>query len=71
MGWWDTNKDGESFAKEPDVEMVWGDAPADILDDAIVKIVHTFQQALGRKPTIDELIAGMRFSAPVILEEDD
>lgn len=71
MGWWDTNKQGESFAKEPEVEMLWGDAPADILDDAIVNIVKVFQRDLGRKPTVDELIAGMRFSAPVILDEED
>lgn len=70
MGWWDTNKKGESFAKEPHAEMVWGDAPADILDDAILKIVKVFEENVGRKPTVDELVAGVLFSAPVILEED-
>lgn len=64
MGWWSQGKDGGSFAEERGVEEigVWGDGPADILDNAIDEIVKEFQRDWGRKPTPDELRSGLEFS---------
>jgi len=47
----------------------WGDQPADVLDDAIARIVEIFESDLGRKPTKAELRAGLEFSLSVH-EED-
>lgn len=65
MGYWNAKADGSSLHTE-DTGMVWGDHPADILDDAIDKIVRVFLEDIGRKPTVDELVAGMKFSASVL-----
>ena len=62
MGWWDAEADGSSFAEE-ETGLVWGDDPADILGDALTKIITAFIRDIGRKPTEEELVAGMRFSA--------
>lgn len=63
MGWWSTDESGVSFVG--DGEMMWGDGPADIIDNAIDEIEKAFLEGLGRKPTQDELISGMTFSARV------
>jgi len=47
----------------------WGDQPADVLDDAIARIVEIFESDLGRKPTKAELRAGLEFSLSVHEEE--
>ena len=62
MGYWNTNPDGASLLSE-DTGMVWGDAPADILGEAIDQIIAVFIEDIGRKPTEAELVAGMKFSA--------
>lgn len=63
MGWWSTNEDGVSFISfSEEVEMVWGDSVADILDAAIDRIDKEFQSAWGRRATTEELVAGVRFS---------
>lgn len=64
MGWWTTNRAGDSFVAEPGQDMVWGDGPADVMDGALVRIVAEFERAWGRKPTGEELIAGLRFGMP-------
>lgn len=70
MGWWTTNKQGKSFAQDSkNPEMVWGDSVADIMDDALDKIIKEFERTWSRVPTVEELEAGVRFSAPVLLEE--
>lgn len=61
MGWWQATEGGASLALE-DTGLLWGDGPADVLDRAIDEIVVEFEQAQGRKPTNDELLAGLRFS---------
>lgn len=67
MGWWNSDRDGMSFA--PNSEMLWGDAPADAMCDALEIIIREFQQEWGRVPTMEELISGLKFSAPGMLEE--
>lgn len=70
MGWWSTDKHGNSFAKDADdPEMVWGDSVADTMDAAIASIIKDFQDDWGRKPTMAELHAGLEFSARVALED--
>jgi hypothetical protein len=64
MGWWRAGKDGSSLHAE-DTGLVWGDGPADILDDAIEAIVAEFTGAYGRKPTQEELKAGLLFSLSI------
>lgn len=58
MGYWHSNEEGHSFTGE----LTWGDAPADVLDDAVDEIIKIFERDVGRKPTKTELIAGMKFS---------
>lgn len=66
MGWWSTNRGGYSFAEEEGEEMVWGDGPADLLDNAIDEIDKEFIETWGRPATTHELVAGMRFCYPYI-----
>ena len=69
MGWWSTNKEGASLLVEQ-TGMLWGDSVADIVDDAVDKIVTVFKEDVGRPPTKDELVAGFRFSLNVYDEEE-
>jgi len=62
MGWWQANREGVSFAVNDGPEMVWGDGPADFLDDALDQITDDFRKAYGRPPTCGELRAGLEFS---------
>lgn len=59
MGYWSQHADGTSFAVDSD--MVWGDQPSDILDDAIDKAVEVFTRDVGRAPTKEEMLAGFKF----------
>lgn len=61
VGWWHTNTDGASLLPV-ETGMLWGDGPADSLDNAIHEIEHQFQSAWGRKPTKAELEAGLKFA---------
>jgi hypothetical protein len=62
MGYWNNNK--------PETEgEVWGDAPADIMDDAVAAIVWAFVRDMGRKPTKQEIQTGLRFSLSIF--DDD
>lgn len=63
MGWWTQNTEGHSFTTNEDgTELWWGDAPADALDNAIDEIVAAFEGSFGRRPTKDEVRAGLEFS---------
>lgn len=62
MGWWTQNEHGHSFAHAEGEEMVWGDGPADLMDNALGKIVAEFERDQGRRPTPAELRAGLEFS---------
>lgn len=62
MGWWEQNREGESVAQNDGPAMVWGDGPADLFDDALAAIVREFETDQGRKPTLDEIRAGLEFS---------
>lgn len=61
MGWWRAGSDGSSLHAE-ETGLVWGDGPADILDDAIDKISAEFRAAYDRSPSRAELEAGLLFS---------
>jgi hypothetical protein len=63
MGWWTQNEEGHSFALVEAKEMVWGDGPADILGEAVCLIDKEFKRDWGRRATLGELIAGLKFSA--------
>lgn len=60
MGYWKQDAEGHSFSG--DGSMVWGDAPADYIDDGIAQAIHAFQADVGRLPTAAELTAGIQFS---------
>lgn len=63
MGYWSTNEDGVSFDEaESGEDMVWGDQPADIIDDALGQVALTFLHDVGRLPTRKEVLAGLYFS---------
>lgn len=61
MGYWNSSADGSSLHSE-DTGIVWGDSPAEAMEDAIDKIVAIFLQDLDREPTKKELEAGLAFT---------
>ncbi len=74
MGYWTTARDGTSFALDLHADgtpLTWGDGPADLMDDALRQIVEVFKDDIGRPPSLEELIAGLRFSAFALEEDGD
>lgn len=67
MGYWRSAPNGASFAQDSD--LVWGDHPADIMDDAIERIVGAFLEDVERVPKIDEIRAGLEFSLGIYEEK--
>lgn len=61
MGYWNHGADGTSLHRE-DTGLIWGDGPADIVDDAIDTVIAKFTEDVGRPPTAEELRAGFAFS---------
>lgn len=61
MGWWNQLEDGESLVVE-ETGLIWGDEPADAIDNALDIIDKAFQEHVGRLPTSAELKAGLAFS---------
>lgn len=61
MGYWSTNETGNSLVVE-NTGMVWGDAPADAMDEAIAVISKAFKNDVGRLPTKAEIRAGLEFA---------
>ena len=61
MGYWRQGEDGSSLHRE-ETGLVWGDAPADIVDLAIGEIIIAFERDMGRKPLKAEIEAGIKFS---------
>lgn len=70
MGYWATNAEGHSFTDDESGEMMWGDAPADAMDDALEEIIKAFRADLGRAPSLGELKAGLLFSAQAALDAE-
>jgi hypothetical protein len=69
-----TTPEGESLIDhwiDSSRDMVWGDAPADSMDHALIEIIATFRRDVGRAPSLDELLAGLKFSAKTALEDDE
>lgn len=60
MGYWNTSPEGHSFVAEED--LTWGDSPADVMTEAIEEITKIFEKDMGRKPALEEIIAGVHFS---------
>lgn len=59
MGYWATSAEGGSFV-EGDTnadgeQMLWGDAPADAIDDGTHKLIERMHGELGRYPTVEEV----------------
>jgi hypothetical protein len=71
VGWWTQNENGASFAHARAEEMLWGDGPADVMGDAIQRVVEEFTAGTGRPPTKSEVIAGLVFSLAVLDELPD
>ena len=67
MGYWNQSETGASLVME-DTGLVWGDQPADAMDDALDRIIAFFKRDVGRLPTEAEVKAGLMFSLPVALE---
>lgn len=69
MGWWRQSEAGDSLLTESiteeEGELVWGDAPADVIDNALAAIDEAFLEAWDRQPTVAELRAGFEFSVRI------
>jgi len=57
MGYW-----AEREATNETPLQVWGDSPADAMDDALAKVVKVFKRDIGRNPTAFELERGLQFA---------
>jgi hypothetical protein len=73
MGWWSAGAHGgiSGVLDEPsetEREEYWGDSPADIMDDALARIVAEFEEAWGRKPYRSEIEKGLQFSLGIYKE---
>lgn len=60
VGYWESSREGASFANgvknaSGDEAFLWGDAPADIIDDATDRLMTRLTTELGRFPTVDEI----------------
>lgn len=69
MGWWEHGRNGHSFVRSSHDDnnlMLWGDSPADIIDNALYAIKIAFLRDLGRMPSKQEIIAGIKFSTAVL-----
>jgi hypothetical protein len=65
MGYWGHTPKGKKK------ELIWGDAPADVLDNAVDQIIGIFVSDMGRKPTKAELLYGMEFCSSILEDWDD
>ncbi len=68
MGWWTQDEEGHSFAHAEGKEMMWGDAVADIMDEALDQIIQHYERFLNRRPTKSEIMAGLKFSTNTLDE---
>lgn len=62
MAYWPATPKDAFISADPDADTLWGDRPADIFDEALRQITVDFLQNFDRKPTKDELRAGLEFS---------
>lgn len=69
MGYWEQDSSGNSFTG--DGHTLWGDHPADIMDDAVDKIVVAFTEHIGRPPTVGEIKSGLLFALGGLKYADD
>lgn len=72
MGYWATSLTGASLQTFGDLnpdgsEMLWGDAPADRIDDGLHKLILRLRDELGRFPTVAEVDA-VKATAPEMTE---
>lgn len=61
MGWWNAKANGASLQSD-DTGILWGDGPADLMGDAVDRIVEEFERCVERRPTKVELRAGLEFT---------
>lgn len=64
MGYW-------AIKTKNQKEDIWGDEPADILDEAIDKIFEVFREDQDRIPTKYEMLEGLRFALDSCIEYDE
>lgn len=72
MGYWNTSREGVSFALDfhrDGSPLIWGDPVSDVYCQALREIIEIFTADVGRAPSIEELVAGLKFAA-ASFEED-
>lgn len=74
MGYWKMQGSNSILFREvapEEVTGIWGDVPADIIGEAVDKIIEAFQEDLGRIPTKTELKNGLLFTIQAMDELPD
>lgn len=66
MGYWKQSEEGASLQCKG--ELTWGDAPADIMGNALREICDVFLFDRDRLPTEEEVKAGLLFSLSTSLK---
>lgn len=70
MGWWNANELG-SMELDNDSQRIiglWGDEPADLIENALDDIIRSFYRDHGRAPSISEISAGAEWMKTVYRE---
>jgi len=70
MGWWSITDESGGISPFGNMGLYGGDSVADILDDAIAKIIKEYEEAVGRKPYIQEVKAAWNFSTRIVFEDE-
>ena len=69
MGWWSVSDESGGISPFGNMGLYGGDSVADILDEAISKVVKEYEVAWGRKPYVEEIQAAWNFSTSVVIDE--
>lgn len=70
--WWEQSEEGnpdQGVDREPE-PLMWGETPADIIDDAIWQIQAVYLKDLGRLPSFGEIMAGLTYSTRALALPD-
>jgi hypothetical protein len=61
MGWWANGEVNEH-------ELWWGDEPADVMSEAVFKIIVAFMRDVGRMPSITDIVEGIKFTTNALTD---
>ena len=70
MGWWSITDKSGGISTFGNIGLYNGDGPADILDEAVEKVIKEYEETWGRKPYVQELEAAWNFSTGLVFRDE-